>query len=55
MFIYFLSSTTIIITNTRHTGIQSLSMSRDYCSREDTEKCLSCANKIVEWVKSIAK
>lgn len=27
----------------------------DYYSKEDAERCLSCANKIVEWVKSIVK
>ncbi|MEM1560701.1 MAG: HEPN domain-containing protein [Ignisphaera sp.] len=27
----------------------------DYYTKEDAEKCLSCANKVIEWVKSIVK
>lgn len=27
----------------------------DYYSREDAENCLKCAEKIIEWVKSIVK
>lgn len=27
----------------------------DYYTREDAEKCLSCANKIIEWVKNIVR
>ncbi|MEM0504785.1 MAG: HEPN domain-containing protein [Sulfolobales archaeon] len=27
----------------------------DYYSREDAEKCLDCAKKIIEWVKNIVR
>lgn len=27
----------------------------DYYTREEADRCLSCASRIIEWVKSVAK